>query len=344
MPLRFGIASGIPDLPGKTHAELYRDTITMVEAAEDLGFDTCWFTEHHFSRHGVDSAVLTMMAGLARHTRRIRLGTAVSVLPFWNPVRLAEEVAVVDILSDGRFEFGVGSGYRVHEFTGLGVDPDLRTPLFLEGLAVLEQVWSGEPFTHQGEFNQIECRGLRPLPVQRPHPPLWVAAQSEAGVRWAGEHGAGWMFAILPGQTLEHHRPARDLYLESVAPTGTTPRVYFQIQACVADRPTAQVRAEAEPWVRWWFEAVNLGETVFNRGQNTPLIPQNALDHFFEKGFHGSPDHVLRQIEEYARFGITDFSFQVAFGPPIDRILETLETLAKHVLPEARRFTPVATK
>lgn len=80
----------------------------MVRVAEDLGFDNAWFTEHHFSKHGIDSAVLTMMAGLARETSRIRLGTAVSVLPFWNPVRLAEEVAVVDILSDGRFDFGVG--------------------------------------------------------------------------------------------------------------------------------------------------------------------------------------------------------------------------------------------
>ena len=340
MPLRFGITSGIPDLPGKTHAELYRDTITMVEAAEDLGFDTCWFTEHHFSKHGVDSAVLTMMAALARHTRRIRLGTAVSVLPFWNPVRLAEEVAVVDILSDGRFDFGVGSGYRIHEFTGLGVDPEQRTPLFLENLEILEKVWSGEPFTHHGEFYQIDCRGLRPLPIQQPHPPLWVAAQSEGSVRWTGEHGAGWMFALVPGQTVESFQPARDLYLEALAPTGATPRIYFQVQACVADRPTAQVRAEAEPWARWWFEAVSLGETIWNRGQSAPMIPQSALDDFFTHGFHGSPDHVLRQIEDYARFGITDFAFQVAFGPPLERILETLETLAKHVLPEARRLAP----
>ena len=336
--LRFGITSGIPDLPGKTHAQLYKDTITMVQAAEDRGFDNVWFTEHHFSKHGLDSAVLTMMAALARETRRIRLGTSVSVLPFWNPVRLAEEVAVVDILSDGRFEFGVGSGYRIHEFTGLGVDPDQRTPLFLEGLAILEKVWGGRPFTHEGEHYRIDCRGLRPLPVQAPHPPMWVAAQGDAGIRWAGEHGAGWMFQLSPGQSVQALAPARDLYLEALAPTGAPPRIYFQVPACIANRPTAEVRAEAEQWARWWFDAVNIGDTIYNRGQDTPLIPQTAIDGFFDVGFHGDPDHVLRQIEEYARFGVTDFAFQVTFGPPLDRILETLETLERYVLPEARRM------
>lgn len=338
--LRFGITSGIPDVPGKSHADLYRDTFTMVEAAEDLGFDTAWFTEHHFSRHGVDSAVLTMMAALAVRTSRIRLGTAVSVLPFWNPIRLAEEVAVVDILSNGRFDFGVGSGYRIHEFTGLGVDPDERTPLFLESLDVLDRVWAGEPFRFAGEHYTIDCRGLRPLPVQQPHPPYWVAAQSEASVRWAGEHGANWMFAIVPGQTLDTFRPARDLYLKTIRPTGAQPRIYFQTQACIADRPTARVRAEAEPWVRWWFEALNIGDTIWNRGSTAPLLTEGAIENFFNDGFHGDPDHVLRQIEEYSHFGMTDFAFQVAFGPPIERILETLETLAKHVLPEARKIQP----
>ena len=336
--LRFGITGGIPDLPGKTHAELYRDTITMVKAAEDAGFDNAWFTEHHFSKHGLDSAVLTMMAALARETSRIRLGTSVSVLPFWNPVRLAEEVAVVDILSDGRFEFGMGSGYRLHEFTGLGVDPDQRVSRYLESLAIIEKVFRGEPCKHAGEHYHIDCRGLRPLPVQRPHPPIWATGAGEPGIRWIGERGGGWMFAPAPGQSLDSLAPLRDIYYDAIAPTGVEPRIYLQIQACIANRPTAEVRAEAEQWVRWWFEAVGIGDTIWGRGRDTTEVPRAAIDEFFEQGFHGDPDHVLRKIEEYARFGVTDFGFQITFGPPLERLLETIDTFATYVLPEARRW------
>lgn len=339
--LRFGITSGIPDLPGRSHAELYRDTIRMVEAAEAAGFDTCWFTEHHFSRHGIDSAVLTLMAALAERTSRIRLGTAVSVLPFWNPVRLAEEVAVVDILSDGRFDLGIGSGYRIHEFTGLGADVEQRTPVFFESVEILDKVWSGEPFTYEGQFYRIDSRGLRPLPVQKPHPPYWVAAQSEATVRWTGENRAGWMCALAPGQTIDQFVPARDLYLSASRAAGGTPTIYFQTQCSTAKRPTAQIRAEMEPYTRWWFEAVGAGETIWNRGQDRFVIPEGAVDSFFTHGFHGDPDHILRQIEEYAQFGVTDFAFQIAYGPPIESLLETIETFATEILPHAQKLKPV---
>lgn len=337
--LRFGITTGIPELPAKSHRDLYEETITVVKAADELGFDAAWFTEHHFSRHGVDSAVLAMMAALARETRRIRLGTAVSVLPFWNPLRLAEEVAVVDILSGGRVEFGVGSGYRVHEFRGMGVDPEIRTPLFTESLALLEKAWSGEPFIHDGESYHVDCRGLRPLPLQLPHPPLWVAARSEEGIRYAGRRGAGWMVALSPGQGLYDFEPGRDLYLATAAEAGATPRIYFQVQACVAARPAAVVRAEAREWARWWLDVNTMGETIWNQGRGPVVVSDEMVDNFLEQGFHGDPDLILAQIERYAAFGVTDFSFQVAFGPPLERVLETLVTLAECVLPEARRLS-----
>ncbi len=336
MPLRFGITSGIPDLPGKTHAELYRDTITMVEAAEDLGFDTCWFTEHHFSRHDINSAILTTLAALAMRTHRIRLGSAVCVLPFWNPVRLAEEVAVVDLVSGGRFELGVGSGYRLHEFAGLGMRVEDRTGLFRESLDVLAGLWTGEPFRHHGRHYQIASRGLRPQPLQRPHPPLWMAAQAADGILWAAEHGAGWMFVLPPGETIEGWQPARDLYLEKVEAAGGTPRIYLHVPTYVARRPVAQVRSDAEPWVRWWLEAVGEGETIWNRGG--PGVLQSAVDHMFQYGYFGGPEEILRQIDRYAEFGVTDFTFHVAFGPPHDRVLESMEALARWVLPEARRL------
>jgi alkanesulfonate monooxygenase SsuD/methylene tetrahydromethanopterin reductase-like flavin-dependent oxidoreductase (luciferase family) len=201
---------------------------------------------------------------------------------------------------------------------------------------VLAGLWTGEPFAHQGRHYQIASRGLRPRPLQRPHPPLWVAAQAAEGILWAAEHGAGWMFVLPPGQTIEGWQPARDLYLEKVEAAGGTPRIYLHVPTYVARRPVAQVRSETEPWIRWWLEAVGEGETIWNRGGAG--VRQGAVDHMFQYGYFGGPEELLRQIERYAEFGVTDFTFHVTFGPPRDRVRESMEVLARWVLPEARRL------
>ncbi|MEE9278324.1 MAG: LLM class flavin-dependent oxidoreductase, partial [Dehalococcoidia bacterium] len=115
MTMRLGIATSIPWLPGKSQEECFHEALEDVEVAEALGFDCVWYTEHHFAQHGLNSGLTAWLAAVAMRTKRIRIGSTVFVLPFWDPIRLAEDVAMVDLLSDGRVEFGVGTGYRLDE-------------------------------------------------------------------------------------------------------------------------------------------------------------------------------------------------------------------------------------
>ena len=154
-----------------------------VRHAEQLGFDSVWITEHHFSRHGIVSATLSLLAYLAGVTSKIRLGTGVTVIPFHNPIHLAEQAATVDLLSDGRLDFGAGRGFQWGEFHKLNIPMEEASRRFEETMDVLTKAWtSAEPFDHYGEFWQFNDMTVHPRPVQLPHPPIFVAASSEASV------------------------------------------------------------------------------------------------------------------------------------------------------------------
>ncbi|CAN0429612.1 unnamed protein product, partial [Discosporangium mesarthrocarpum] len=152
--MRFGLFGGARAQRGgvqRDSTQGYRDFIDYVGEAEELGYHSVFLVEHHFTGFGQVSASLNLLTFLAARTRRIRLGTAVVVLPWHNPVLLAEEAATVDLLSNGRFDFGVGKGYRPNEFHGFNVDQDTAQERFDEALEVIRKAWtSEEPFDHRG--------------------------------------------------------------------------------------------------------------------------------------------------------------------------------------------------
>src|ERR1700730_7838829 len=178
--MRFGLFGGAaaprwPDVAAS--AQGYFDFVETDVEAEELGFHSSFVTEHHFTGIGQMSAILTMLTFIAARTTRLRLGTAVLVLPWHNPVLLAEQVATLDLLSGGRFDLGVGKGYRHNEFEGLQIPPKEPDPLFEEVLALLcRALSSNEPFSHRGRFWRFDDIVVEPAPYQRPHPPVWLAA------------------------------------------------------------------------------------------------------------------------------------------------------------------------
>src|SRR5207253_1006904 len=139
--------------------------------------------EHHFTRIGQLSAPLTLLIYIAARTTRLRLGTAILVLPWHNPVLLAEQVATLDLLSRGRLDLGIGKGYRHNEFAGFAMPPDEAEPRFPEVLDVLvSALVADKPFSHRGRFFRFDEIVVEPPPYQRPHPPLWLAAGSEGSI------------------------------------------------------------------------------------------------------------------------------------------------------------------
>jgi alkanesulfonate monooxygenase SsuD/methylene tetrahydromethanopterin reductase-like flavin-dependent oxidoreductase (luciferase family) len=171
-------------------ARAITEAIEQAVYAESLGFDSVWLAEHHFSPYGLIGSPLTAAAAIAARTERIRIGTAVLVLPFYNPIRLAEECALIDVLSGGRLDIGYGRGYQPREFRGFGIDPAESRQRTKEAVDVLKLAWTAERFSYDGEFNKLDDISVFPKPVQDPHPPLYQAATSIDSFRLAGEAGA----------------------------------------------------------------------------------------------------------------------------------------------------------
>ena len=150
--MNFGLLMPFQNPPrwARPFPELYREQIDQIVRAEELGYDTVWLTEHHFDQDGWSPSLLPLAAGIATRTRRIRIGTFILVLPFQHALRVAEDAATVDILSDGRFDLGVGKGYRVNEFTSFGLPREQRNAMLEEGLEVVRQAWTEECFSFAG--------------------------------------------------------------------------------------------------------------------------------------------------------------------------------------------------
>jgi alkanesulfonate monooxygenase SsuD/methylene tetrahydromethanopterin reductase-like flavin-dependent oxidoreductase (luciferase family) len=191
--MRFGLFGGAaaPRLPDvAATAKGFFDFVETNVEAEALGFHSSFVTEHHFTGIGQLSAPLTLLTFIAARTTRLRLGTAILVLPWHNPVLLAEQVATLDLLSRGRLDLGVGKGYRHNEFAGFAMPPDEAEPRFEEVLDVLVRALaSKEPFSHCGRFFRFDQVVVEPPPHQRPHPPLWLAAGSAASISACARRG-----------------------------------------------------------------------------------------------------------------------------------------------------------
>src|SRR5947209_109704 len=196
----FGSAQARRPTPGTEltdSSQGFREWIENNVEAEALGFYSTFVVEHHFTGFGQVSASLNLLTWLGARTSTLRLGTAVLVLPWHNPVLLAEQAATLDLLSGGRLDFGIGKGYRYNEFAGFCVDMEEADARFDEAMQVITQAFvSDTPFSHRGRYWQYENIVVEPPSAQRPHPPFWMGAGSERSVRQVAERG----YNLLLGQ------------------------------------------------------------------------------------------------------------------------------------------------
>jgi alkanesulfonate monooxygenase SsuD/methylene tetrahydromethanopterin reductase-like flavin-dependent oxidoreductase (luciferase family) len=177
--MEFGVFYQLPCAVDQIPAARIQDTIAQCQLADELGFDAAWLAELHFNpRFSVMSAPMMIGAAVAQTTKRIRIGNAVNLLPLHQPVRLAEEAATLDVLSNGRAIFGVGRGSMPTHFQGYGIDQEEGRGRFLEALDVVLGLWEQEDFTFEGKYYQAHGQRVTPRPIQQPRPPVYVAANS----------------------------------------------------------------------------------------------------------------------------------------------------------------------
>lgn len=310
----------VPELDGSAPS-LYSRYLEQVDAAEASGFDAVWATEHHF-RHfgGFTPSPQLLLSALSQRTRRVRLGTSVSILPLHTPLRLAEDFAVLDVLSGGRLEFGAGRGMALSGYEGYRVGWDDAQERMKEALSLIERAWTEPRVTFAGRYFQCENVRVLPRPVQEPRPPIWVTANVDPeSFRWIGSQGYDLMtlpWLYPPDGTRERIA----LYREARAQAGftTPPRILAMYPAHVAET-SEQARAQAEaPWHAWRDYAVEEVKADARRVPDLPAIVQRmsyertAAD---RRGVFGSVEECVATacwIRE--TFGITHLALTFHFG------------------------------
>jgi alkanesulfonate monooxygenase SsuD/methylene tetrahydromethanopterin reductase-like flavin-dependent oxidoreductase (luciferase family) len=228
--------------------EMFRRQIAEVELAERIGIDQIWFFEHHLNPSGPVPSPNLLIAAAARTTRRIRFASMVNILPFRHPLLVAEEAAMLDNLTEGRFDMGLGRGLRPPEFAAFGVDQARSREMFQESFEIIRRVFADEMFEHHGRHWTVRKDApLAPPLVQRPHPPFLVSAQSEESLRWAARHDIP--FAQIDS-LIEQARHDAALYRDVQVAHGhaPAPRLYLMREIYVAENDE-RARNEAEPWM-----------------------------------------------------------------------------------------------
>jgi probable F420-dependent oxidoreductase len=192
--MRFGIGQftlQVPPWDARTHAELYADTLSLAAFAEEHGFDSFWLAEHHGAGDGYNPSLLPFLAAVAARTTRMELGTAVLLAPFHDPLRIAEDAAVVDNLSGGRLHLGLGLGWSPEEYRMFGVDTAGRGARLAEFVAILRGAWGEDRFSHAGRFYTYDDVAVTPKPARPGGPPIWLGGGADAAIERAARLGDG---------------------------------------------------------------------------------------------------------------------------------------------------------
>jgi alkanesulfonate monooxygenase SsuD/methylene tetrahydromethanopterin reductase-like flavin-dependent oxidoreductase (luciferase family) len=324
-----------------------RNVLERVTLAEELGWECQWFTEHHFLQYGgpIPNPAVMISAAAAR-TSHIRLGSAISILPLHHPLQTAEDYAMVDAISGGRLEFGIGRGNTDLDYTVYGIDRTESAARLQESLEIIRQAWSQEQFSHHGRFWQFDDCTLTPRPEQAASggPPIWVASLNPESMHWAGRQG----FHIM---TVSHPQPPERVnagvtaWRDGLREAGHDPsRFHNKLHVRVyvhGDRARAREVAE-KAIIRYEI----LQEERHRRG--TPNITHETYDWDLMlaqgRNIYGNPDDCVRLIQLAARhfdFDICSTTFNFG-GISHEESMSAMRLFAKEVMPSLRSTVGVA--
>lgn len=310
-----------------------QDQLRLAELAEELGFAGLWLTEHYFTGESVYNDALTFAAAVAARTERLRIGFAVVQMPFHHPVRLATQLALLDNLSDGRIDVGVGKGtvYNEYEFIGHGLRSDDSRKRMDEALEVFRRVWTDAPFSFEGEYFQLTVPELRPAPVQRPGPPLWRSVISPGSFSECGKLGLPILTARLPVARIGERWGLYRAGMEEAGLDGEAQAALLEQSGVWRNVYVADSDAEAEDLL-----AARLTETrehmmhirhtlnppdfkidpAMLNAWSDPAVPhaEGVRDVMTSGSIFGSPETVRGQVEELRDVGVGHLVCQTAYG------------------------------
>ncbi len=314
---------------------LYGEILDQIAWGDQNGFDDVWLSEHHFIEDGYLPSILPVAAAIAARTKLIRIASGVLLMPFHNPVRLAEDIAVVDVISGGRFELGVGVGFKLEEFDSFGVSFRERGSRTNQSLDIIRRLLSGETVTFKSEFFDFKNVRVTPEPIQKPHPPVWLGGFTPAALRRAARYGDGF---TVPGATREVY----DQYVAELKkqnrPTDNI-RFASAVWCLVVSNDPEKAFAEAADHII--YQANDYSKWLSSAGLS-PLSPQPLAnrEQLRQSGLLQvvDPDTAIKMIRDFANtVPITHFySWTLPPGLPPRWAQTHLELFASKVIPAFR--------
>ena len=314
---------------GLSSSDVWATSLRLCELVEELGFDEVWLSEHHGATDEYLPTPLIVAAAVGARTSRLRIGTFALLAPFYHPVRLAEDCAAIDTITNGRFLLGIGLGYRAEEFAALGIDRSQRAGLTEEIIDIVIKCWTEDEFNYEGKFFTLSNVRCVPKPVQKPRIPVWIGGYAPVGALRAARLGDGWL-----GTGRKSFPGAREAYLAEVEANGRTtqppmiansdlPLYQFCTNDPDRDRPIIEdlVRKERQMVARWQTEGNGVPEQEIN------------LD---DEVIVATPETFVKEIQasyERAPFSKYVLNPLLDTGAPVDMVTSSLELFASEVLP-----------
>jgi alkanesulfonate monooxygenase SsuD/methylene tetrahydromethanopterin reductase-like flavin-dependent oxidoreductase (luciferase family) len=332
--MRFGLfCSPKADAPGfgPETGQGFRDYLDFNVEAEALGFHSSFSVEHHFSGWNQASATLMLLTALAARTTTLRLGTAVTVLPWHNPVLLAEQAATLDLLSNGRFDFGIGKGYRHSEFKGFQIAPDEAEARFEEAVEVMTRAFtSRERFSHHGRFFHFDDIVVEPPPAQNPHPPFWVAAGNPHTIARAASRGFNLILdQYASSQTLAErigvYKSAREAQGLAFNPMQVTVARQLYVAKNEADKQDA-LKRQAE-YTQRTIASSRRPDAQPGKAGSHVLAYADRAGATEENALYGTPDEIAAMLAALQNAGVEYILLTIAGGR------DQLRRFAREIMP-----------
>jgi alkanesulfonate monooxygenase SsuD/methylene tetrahydromethanopterin reductase-like flavin-dependent oxidoreductase (luciferase family) len=336
--MNFGFLTECYVKEGKSHAEAFADTFAQVDQAEVLGMDSVWMVEQHFRPWAsILPSPMLMASAIAMRTQRMRIGLAVQVLPLSNPLRSAEEVCMMDQISQGRFDYGVGRSGITKFYNGYNIPYVESRARFDESLEIILKALNNETFSYDGQFHSFRDVTVAPKPVQQPHPPIWIATAAADSFPALGKRGFPILLWFMGEYFEEPLKAYRKAWVEAGHPG--EPQALLRIPAYVGE---TSERAREEPRDSTLHDFQRLIREYGDAGdEQRKARAVHDFEHYDEvlktRLVYGSPDEMVEKLQEFRdRMGVTGFLLDMNFGGQIsqDLVLNSMLLLSEKVMTE----------
>jgi alkanesulfonate monooxygenase SsuD/methylene tetrahydromethanopterin reductase-like flavin-dependent oxidoreductase (luciferase family) len=332
--MKFGMLVMNQYLPGESMASKLKEGIDQVAACRDAGFDLITLGQHYLAAPYQMPTSLPFLGRMTAVAGEMQVAATVILVPLHNPVEMAESVATLDALCDGRFIFGVGLGYRDEEYAAFGVQRRERVERFLEGLEVMRLLWTEEEVDFQGRFYQVPK--VRPVtrPVQKPHPPIWVAANHDSAIQRAASLGYCWL--INPHATMSMVREQLVAYKQALG-TGVGGQDLPLMRELSIHQDRKQALDLSQPYLEGKYQAyAGWGQDKALPGEESFRVPFDDLAR--DRFLIGNPEDVVSEIQRYeADLGVTHMIFRMQWpGMPHAEAMRQIQLMGREVIPHFR--------